>query len=214
MTVTCAHCGSHTEVVTSESLPEPAGPPDFDTRPAEPLRHTITDWIQFCPHCDYASDDISHCPPEARSVVDSADYAAVLADETRPAASRRFLAYAYLLHRLHQYGDAGWSCLHAAWVCDDLNEAVAATFCRAQAIEHWQRGKRVGQTFGDDLASEFALVTDVYRRMGEFENATVTCAEALDIDDLVPILERLLRRQMTLITARDTRAHNMKELLS
>ena len=147
-------------------------------------------------------------------IVESTSYSEVLDDETRPAASRRFLAYAYLLHRLHQHGDAGWSCLHAAWVCDDLNESGAATLCRADAIEHWQRGKRAGQTFGDDLASEFALVTDVYRRMGEFENATVTCAEALDIDDLVPILERLLRRQMTLITARDTSAHNMKELLS
>ncbi len=214
MTATCAHCGSKTEVVASESLPEPAGPPDFDTRPAEPLRHTLKDWIQFCPHCAYASDDISRCPPEAKAIVDSAAYTAVVEDQTHPAASRRFLAYAYLLDRLHQHGDAGWSCLHAAWVCDDLSESVAATLCRAQAIEHWQSGKRVGQTFGDDLASEFALVTDVYRRMGEFENATVTCAEALDIEDLVPILERLLRRQMTLITARDTSAHNMKELLS
>jgi hypothetical protein len=214
MMTTCAHCGSNTEVVASESLPEPAGPPDFDTRPAEPLRRTLTDWIQFCPHCGYASDDISHCPPEAKSIVDSAAYTAVLDDETRPNASRRFLGYAYLLDRLRQHADAGWSCLHAAWVCDDLNDSVAATLCRAQSIEHWQTGKRAGQAFGDDLASEFALVTDVYRRMGQFENATVTCAEALDLEDLVPILERLLRRQMTLITARDTSAHNIKELLS
>ena len=213
MLATCAVCGGSVQV-DSRTLPEPEGPPDFDTRPAEPLRSTLIQWVQMCPHCGYASEDLGLSHPEATGIVQSFAYQSVVEDQTRPTSSRPFLCYAHLLERLHQPADAGWSCLHAAWVCDDLDEAVAATRCRAQAIELWQKGKNVGQSFGDDLVSEFALVTDVYRRMGQFENAIVTCAEALDIEDLLPVMEHLLRKQMTLIQAHDTSAHNLSELLA
>jgi hypothetical protein len=64
------------------------------------------------------------------------------------------------------------------------------------------------------LASEYALVADLHRRMGQFELANVTCSEALDMDDVPPVIEHILRRQKTLIEQKDTTAHSLKELLT
>jgi hypothetical protein len=200
-------------VETTAVLPDPVDPPDFDTRPGEPARSTIPEWLSQCPQCGYAADDTSRADPRAPEIVASDDYKTVLSDARFPAEARPFLAYALLLEKLHQFADAGWSTLHAAWICDDLQAGDSASLCREQAIDRWRRGKQVGQLFADDMATEFALVTDLYRRMGEFEHATVSCSEGLDLDDVPPAVEAMLRRQLVLIQSRDTACHSMKELL-
>jgi hypothetical protein len=209
--VVCALCGA-TQPTASRVLPESAAPPDFDTRPGEPLRSTIGDWIQCCASCGYCAEDIARAAAGADAAVASDAYREWLNDACLPVKARQFLAFACLLERLHQPSDGGWSALHGAWVCDDADAIGGAIRCRRRAIELWKRGKTAGQLFCDDMASEFALVTDIYRRMGEFEHATVACAEALDLEDLPPALEAMLRRQMVLIQARDTAAHSMSEL--
>lgn len=210
---TCAVCGNITSITAISPLPDPQEPPDFDTRPGEPLRSTILQWLQSCEQCGYAAEDISAADPAAAPVVQSESYQQIRFCDTVPAQARRFLCYAHLLERLRQFADSGWSCLHAAWVCDDCGDDPAALDCRIRALSMWQRGKAAGQAFGDDMASEFALVTDVYRRTAQHEQAITTCGAGLDLDDIPPSVDAVLRRQMVLIQSRDTAAHSMKELL-
>jgi hypothetical protein len=211
----CAVCGA-----ANASFLTPAGlnasePPDFDTRPGEPLRSSLATWVQCCSSCGYCADDISRAASEdVADIVRSDSYRSILSDESLPVKARQFLTFAFLLSRLHRAADAGWSALHAAWACDDLRAAGAAMRCRAEAIDYWKRGKQAGQLFSDDMATEFALVTDLYRRMGDFEHATVACAEGLDLEDIPLSIEAVLRRQVVLIHARDTEAHSMSELLA
>jgi hypothetical protein len=212
MSVTCAVCGFVTPV-DSSALPDSAEPPDFDTRPGEPLRSTLPRWVQQCPACGYAAEDIGHAAGGVEQILRSSEFEDVRTNGTMPASARPFLCYAYLLDRLRQPGDAGWSCLHAAWACDDAGAADSAILCRTHAIELWRKGKEHGQAFGDDLASEFALATDVCRRAGQFEHATVACAEGLEVEDIPFVIEQILRRQMVLIQSRDTDCHNTRELL-
>lgn len=211
-TATCAICGTAVEVPVPDASLQPAAPSDFDTRPGDPLRSSIAAWIQACPNCGYCAEDISRATEGAAEIVDSEGYRAYRDDAFLPPGARHFLCFSYLLERLHQHADAGWSALHAAWVCDDDSKAEAAARCRARALALWQKGKAAGQQFGDDLATEFALVTDVYRRLGAFEDAVVACSEGLDMEDIPPVLEQLLRRQMVLIQKRDSSAHSMSEL--
>ena len=147
-------------------------------------------------------------------MISSEVYQQIYVDTSQPEKARHFLCYAHLLDKLREHADAGWTSLHAAWVCDDLEDAYAATRCREQAIEYWKRGKHAGQAFSEDLASEYALVADVHRRMGQFELANVTCSEALDMEDVPPVIEQILRRQKSLIEQKDTGSHSLKELLS
>jgi len=211
--VVCGVCGAAGPGGRSDALPEPAEPPDFDTRPGEPLRSTLPRWVERCGACGYCADDISRAPAGADAVVASDEYRGYLEDESTPLKARKFLCFACILDRLHQHADAGWAALQAAWVCDDAGDDDAAARCRNRAIELWQRGKLAGQLFSDDMATEFALVTDVYRRLGDFERATVACAEGLDLEDIPPAVETMLRKQLTLIQARDRAAHSMRELI-
>lgn len=212
MIARCALCGADNQVAPEPQV-QPAEPPDLDTRPGEPLRSTLGAWVQTCASCGYCASDISVGHARAAELVGSEAYRQVLEDPALPEKARPFLAYAYLLDRLHEHANAGWSALQGAWLCDDLGNSEGACRCREQAIEFWKRGKHAGQAFSDDLASEYALVADVHRRMAQFELAQVTCSEALDMEDLPPVIEHVLRRQKSLIDQKDTSAHSLRELV-
>ena len=211
--VLCAVCHVWNEVPEPTPPADTTAPSDFDTRPGGAERHSIANWLQICRNCGYSAESIAHASPDAAAIVAGEDYQSCLAQTAVSPAAIPFVCYAKLLSRLHMHADAGWSALHAAWVCDDSGDQQAAATMRAQALEHWQQGKAAGQQFGDDLPTEFALATDIYRRIGEFEKATVACTEGLDIEDINPVLEKLLRRQLVLIQARDMSTHNMAELM-
>src|SRR5438067_1506509 len=137
-TATCAICGTVCSVWENERLPEPAEPPDFDTRPGEPLRSTMARWIQVCPACGYAAEQISTSAAGVDAIVRSDSYQELRNDPGIPDWARGFVCYAFILDKVHQHADAGWSFLHAAWLCDDLNATEAAAWCRCRAIELWQ----------------------------------------------------------------------------
>lgn len=209
--VTCAICRKVSRQFAPATVPDDA-PPDFDTRPGPPWSATLETWIAQCPHCGYCGEDLSAALPGTAEIVNSAEYTERLASDSGPWLARRFACYALIVERAHQWADAGWVWLHAAWACDDAAEEAAASECRRTAIDRWKRAKELGEGFAEDLATEFALVTDLYRRIGDFENATVTCAEALDVEDIPLPIEHMLRRQITLIQRRDTARHSMMEL--
>lgn len=200
--IECALCGAFSQQ-TEVGAVEPAGPPDLDTRPAEPLRSTVAHWMQLCPYCGYASPDLSYAAEGAATLVKSPGY---------PTSAGPFLRHAWLLEQLGHFADAGWTALHAAWLADDLGDPQAAAECRHRALELWKRGKQNGQAFLDDLAHEFAVAADLLRRLSLFEDARATCLAGLQEDPLPPILEDILRLQLALVQRRDTAVHNLSEL--
>ena len=90
-------------------------------------------------------------------MVQSEGYQHALHDPSLPVKARHFLAYACLLERLREFGDAGWSALHAAWVCDDANHTDGACRCREQAMEYWKRGKHAVRRLTMTLRSSTLL---------------------------------------------------------
>jgi hypothetical protein len=208
---TCAACGA----VSDQGVPpflSATAPPDFDTRPGEPVRSTLLEWVQHCPQCGYAADDISKIGEGAQEIVSSTGYKQLAQDSSLPARARPFLGYALILEQLQAFSDAGWCAVHAAWVCDDLKAEDAAKRCRARTILLWKRGKELGSGFMDSQAEEFAVVADVYRRMGQFEQARNACNVALDGPQLPVGIDAMLRRQLVLIASEDTSAHSLEEL--
>jgi len=207
----CAICGRESLHYLAAS-PNIVEPPDFDTRPGETLRSTLPAWVVECPHCGYAAADLSVADARASAIVRGEEYQHRRADPALPETARRFAAHAFLLERIGECADAGWTALHAAWMCDDLAHPGAARHCRSEAIRLWKRAKAQGEDFMEDLAQEFALVTDLLRRMGDFDAAREACLEALTLEDLPAMIDDMLRRQLTLIQQKDTAAHSLKEL--
>jgi len=208
--IRCGLCGSPSQQQTAPAA-DSRQAPDLDTRPGEPLRSTIRSWMQVCPECGYASSDISSIHEEASDFVATEAYQRQRFDSATPELARPFLCHALILEHVKQYADAGWTALHAAWACDDANDDANARKARELAIEYWKHGKRHGQSFGD-LPEEFALVTDVLRRAGRFEDALIACTEGIATEDLNPVIEHVLLFEKTLVQRRDTKRHSLAEV--
>jgi len=190
-------------------------PPDLDTRPNGPLRNTISCWMQGCPHCGYCAADVASVHEVAAPLIPTQDYQRWLTDSRVPEPARKFLAHAHLLAGVGQIADAGWSSLHAAWMCDDLGETEASRFARGLALEYWRQAHRSGDEFCEP-GLEAPLITDLLRRMNRMEDALLQCTQALDDSEgsgAIPSLaEHLLRFEKTLIQRRDTSTYRLSDL--
>ena len=215
--VRCGCCGEVSTQFASPAVQAGHLPPDLDTRPNGPVRATIKTWMQRCEHCGYCAADISSIHEHAGDLIESLDYQRYLTDSRFPETARPFLCHALILARVGQFADAGWTCLHAAWACDDDDaNTEGASIARGMALENWRRGKLAGQEFGEP-GLEDALVTDLLRRMGRFEDALITCSQALDAAtdegaEVPALIEHLLRFEKTLIQKRDSGVYRLNDL--
>lgn len=207
----CGNCGSESRFPVLIHADEQE-PPDLDTRPGEPLRSSIHFWMKRCPFCGYCADDLTSIHESAGPVVDSAAYQGQLNDSRFPEKANEFICHALLLERLGQYADAGWTCMHAAWVCDDGAFSEAAGLCRRMALRAWNVGKTHGQAFHDSHASEFLIVADLHRRLGEFEHALTACNEGAESEELPDLLDHCFRLERSLIARKDLGRGSLRDL--
>lgn len=209
--VRCGNCGVESRV-PSLLHAEENEPPDLDTRPGEELRSSISFWVARCPFCGYCAADLSSIHELAGPVVDGPAYQAQLQDARFPEAANSFICHALILERIAQYADAGWTMLHAAWACDDHSQQDAADLCRKGALRAWNVGKTHGQAFHESHASEFLIVSDVHRRLGEFEFALTACNEGSESEDLPELLDHCFRLQRAFIARKQRDRGSMRDL--
>jgi hypothetical protein len=204
---TCANCGKPSEhhVLGSTNA---FGSADLDLRPPPMQRSTMNAWLQECPHCHYIAPEVAEREGDL-SIVNSQGYADVLADLRYPELARRFLAHALL--NAADPALAGHSRLRAAWVCDDAHNAEAATECRTAAAADMAQTK----PFPDDQqgATRGAILVDVLRRAGQFEEADAECQELLGRTSAQGIIRQVLEAQRRLIAQKDTAGHTVAEVV-
>ncbi len=209
--VRCGNCGAETRLPFLLHAEE-REPPDLDTRPGEQLRSSIGLWVARCPFCGYCAGDISTIHEQATAVVDSPAYHQQLQDARFPEKANDFICHALILERVGQYADAGWTMLHAAWVCDDHGSPESANICRKGALNAWTVGKKQGQSFHESHASEFLIVSDLHRRMGEFEHALIACNEGQDTEELPELMDHCFRLERALIARKEVGRGSMRDL--
>ncbi len=209
--IACGNCGAETRytfLVHADELE----PPDLDTRPGEPLRSSLPFWMKRCPFCGYCADDIHTVHEDAGPVIDSEVYQAQLSDPRFPEKANEFICHALILERLGQYADAGWTSMHAAWTCDDGTFLEAAALCRQMALRAWNVGKHQGQAFHESHESEFLIVSDVHRRLGEFEHALTACNLGAEAEGLPDLLDHCFRLERSLIARKERGRGSLREL--
>ncbi|NOX63583.1 MAG: hypothetical protein GXP42_16795 [Chloroflexi bacterium] len=211
--LTCAVCGhteKHTVLVSSSAF----GASDLDTRPPPLMRFTLPFQIQCCPACGYCAPNISHAPDRdiAASIVLSKDYQAQLRDAELPYLASMFLCASDIQKALGNDADAGWFALRAAWVCDDEERDQGARQCRLRAVERFTQARERGQPFADQPGAEEAILTDLLRRSGRFDEATAMIRRGLARTPEDVIREALLF-QRALCEQRDVARHTLDEVL-
>lgn len=207
----CAVCGTvshHTHLLSTTYL----GASDIDGRPPQMKRSTMAWWVHRCPECGYCASDITRAPATAGETVRSEAYQEQLNDPRMPDLARSFLCAALIAEADRGLASGGVvkCCLCAAWACDDAKSADAAIECRLRAAAALEALHKLGGRYVRGGVEDFALLADLYRRAGRFDDAGVAASVGLrKAGSTVP--RRLMELQLRLIAAADTTAHSCDE---
>jgi len=200
----CGVCNTASrQPVFRPNPPEQA--PDLDLRPGEPVRSTMSRWLQQCPSCGYAAPDITRAHPAAAQAVAAAPFRALVAETTHPPLARRFLAWAHVLEETGALHAAAEATLHAAWVADDLGREELSRSWRQEAVALWRGGPPM-----DD--EQTVRVVDALRRSGAWDDAAAT-AEALRDAMPAEAIAQVIGLELRLIAAEDAGRHTVASAL-
>ncbi|MEI6449666.1 MAG: hypothetical protein WCP98_06910 [Actinomycetes bacterium] len=209
---TCAVCGTVnrvTHVFAASSLPAT----HLDGRLAAMGPCTMSWWVTRCAQCGYCAGRIDWAPKVAAEVVRSAAYRRQLEDARLPVLARSCLCAALIAKAADGPASRGIVECHmrAAWVCDDAASADAAIACRLRAAAALRVQRRSGRRKGPDFRGDTALLADLCRRAGRFEEAAATARAGLP-GRVATFAGRLLELQLRLVAASDTGVHRLHEL--
>jgi hypothetical protein len=169
-------------------------------------------WIQTCPSCGYCSPDISKSHGQSFEVIRSDFYQQQLNSPQFPKLASAFLCFSLIEQSADKHASAGWSCIHAAWACDDAGYSVGAKECRKKAVIFLQKAEETGQRFATQAGAEEALMADLLRRSGQFELALKTCNDGFNKKKSEKMFHDILRCQEMLISNRDISCHSISEV--
>lgn len=207
----CCLCGSESECSVLGST-NTMGSPDLDLRPAPMERDTMHGWFQECDSCHYVSVDLAEESNDAKSIVASDDYQALIQDSDLPPIARRF-AMCALLNK-HDHEIAGTAFLRAAWVCDDAGNVELANSFRNRTADTLRRL----QPFEDSLeqATVGTMLIDVLRRAERFEEATKLANQMLKFKAVKrsEAMLAVVKYQICLCESQSAACHQIEEAVS
>ncbi|MGD0575238.1 MAG: hypothetical protein ABSB61_07715 [Anaerolineales bacterium] len=186
------------------------GGPDLDTRPAQMVRSNIRYIMQRCPSCGYCAPRLSEGPRRIKEIVQSEAYRQQISQETYPELAKSFLCWAIIQEAVGGYSDAGWAAVRAAWVCDDAKAVEPYRLCRIRAIQLLRRSKAAGKAFAEGAGLEEAILADLLRRSGQFDQAEAACQEGLKKNPEA-VIQQILALQIALAKRQDASCHRVDE---
>ncbi|KAL9653072.1 hypothetical protein ABK040_006291 [Willaertia magna] len=223
-TVTCVMCkktSSQKVLLSTNSM----GASDLDLRPPPMKRNTMETWLQRCPHCGFVSYELSELPEVDQqqqdnlttlinNVLTSTSYQDQLNNNQYPTLANTFLCNSILQKDiLNNFVTAGWSCLRAAWVCDDAHQVDNAIECRKKATEHFTTVRKNGSQISAQTGTDELLLCDLKRRCNLFEEALEECAKAeLKKNQMDEFVWKIIEFEKTLIEKKDAACHNIREV--
>ncbi len=206
----CLVC-SKTNEYTAIGSTNQFGPPDLDTRPPEMMRSTIAFWIHRCPSCGYCAPDVSKGPSLAAQIVKSEAYLKQRGNHSYPELANRFLCWAIVQETAGDHVGAGWAAIHAAWACDDAEARAASAQCRTRATGLLRHAKANGISYAPGAGVEEAILADLLRRSGQFDQVGTICLEGL-AKDPEDIVRQILVFQQALALRQDRECHTIAEV--
>jgi hypothetical protein len=210
-TISCAVCGTGSEQRMISST-HAFGSRDLDTRPPVMPRSSISLWVQRCPECGYCASNLAEDRPGAKTVVTNPKYKEQLADAAYPDRANSFLCKAMIEEVGGGKSKAAWAVIHAAWVCDDADKPEQAAVCRRKAAQRMVQTENGGETSGEEEDGRTAILVDLLRRSGQFEQAGRVIEERIS-----GIKEENIRKvllfQRTLIASSDSACHRIDEAI-
>lgn len=168
--VICAACGANAGQTVLVSTGQ-FGAPDLDFRPASPARSTITFVIQECSNCGLCAPRLEDPPDGASRIVHDSTYRSILAEQSDPVLVRRFRAWAFVAKATGDDVAAAWAHVNAAWASDDADRNDLAKVERIAAADLIDGMRARGVSIFSERGGTEALLSDLWRRAGLWEQA-------------------------------------------
>ncbi|MDR0306629.1 MAG: hypothetical protein LBI42_07305 [Chitinispirillales bacterium] len=206
----CYVCGKKNRFPQSGPIMDAGSSRDLDGRPSGLGRSNIYMRVQRCIYCGYCNLEVSGGHEIYREIVKSEPYRAMLNSKDQSETANAYLCCSLLLRHSREWSEAGWSALHAAWICDDNKYSESAARCRKLAFDFFTKTRESNVTFADSLCEEQILFVDILRRNGKFDEAKKICVEALGktVDEAARII---LNYEKLLIEKQDSKCHTFEQ---
>ena len=207
-TQTCCLCETENECEILGST-NTLGSPDLDRRPAPMERDTMHGWFQECKSCSYVSIDLAQAKDDAKSIVESEEYQALVTNSDLPPIARRFALCALLNN--HDREIAGTALLRAAWVCDDEGKAELAKSFRNQSADTIKKLQPFENS--DEHATLATMLIDVLRRAERFDEATKLANQLLKFKAVKrsEVMQAVVNFQMSLCESKVSDCRRVEE---
>ena len=208
--VTCGNCFAKNTFATFASAGS-YGANDLDTRPQETLRNAMFHMnVQKCYKCGYCSQDITFNIGKLKDFVNHDEYHNQLNDSTFSDKANQYLCKALIKERRNEFNEAGWSYLHASWVCDDLKQIQQAQCCRTKAIQAFVIANSTSDNAFKSNGEFCTLIIDLYRRNSSFATAAKFCNGILHREKDTQLL-KILNFQKYLTLRRDSSVYTIAD---
>jgi len=207
--VKCVVCGEVNEFKDVASV-SANGFYDLDMRPPAQKRDAIIYEVQVCKKCFYVNNSIDELiDKRVFEIIKSEKYLTIAKKDINTAAKGYLL-----LGEIFKYSDievSGWNYLKAAWVFDDLRQYDEAVDARKQAIGYFKQ--LLGGLEGGRREQAKAVVVDLLRRTGDFENAIKLANELLEeTKDKKAFVIAAMKTQILLSKDEDDGCCNMEDV--
>ena len=147
-------------------------PPDLDGRPSkEEELPPIEFLVQRCPNCGYCAGYLGESHPDAKTVIETAEYKEQLNNSDYPSLANSFLCKTMVDNATGNLVGRTWSFIRAAWACDDEKKDDQAVLCRRLAAESLEATVRAGKRIVDQYEMNAIILVDLFRRSNQMENA-------------------------------------------
>ena len=130
----CSVCGKASEFMVLGSTNTFCGAPDLDLRPPEMERSTMPLWIHRCPGCGYVSENVDDLTTVTAEYLGSEEFRSCGGIGFKSFLAEAFYQYHMINMADGNVQDAFFALLHAAWSCDDEDDAENAVLCRRKAM--------------------------------------------------------------------------------
>lgn len=202
----CAVCGATNtyHVIGSTSS---FGAPDLDLRPPMMQRSTIVAWVQACPECGYVANEVSDPTKVTKEWLRSKQY--LTCDGIRFSSDLAVNFYRRHLICLEE-GDpekAFYAVLHAAWICDDADDAANAKRMRKLAVP--MAGKLI-EDGGKNKDNLLLIKADLMRRAGMFDELIEQYSSVSFREEL---LNKILKFQIAKAKNKDTACYTVQSVV-
>jgi hypothetical protein len=167
----CAVCHQSNDCSLLQSTNTFGGVSDLDTRLGGMARSATLQAIHHCRHCGYCAPDIRRTEEKASETIQGAVYRQIAEDRSLPELARHWLCWSQVAEAAGKPAEAGWAALSAAWACDDARRAEGAERCRLRAAASFEDVVRAGERFSPESDGDAAILADILRRCGRFDEA-------------------------------------------